>query len=277
MDGPRTLMVVHAHPDDEASTTGGILARCAAEGVHTVLVTCTDGRMGDGPDGQKPGEPGHEPDDVAAVRADELAASCLALGIGTVVSLGHHDSGFDEARSPLDARAFSRIDPAPAIATVHQLMLTHRPDVVVTYAENGGSGHPDHVRTHEVTTAAFRRFAAEAEDGRGRPPTLLHIALSRGRLRAIRERVRLELGADAWAPPIEMGIDDDLVTASIDVTDYMPHKRRAISAHASQSDARALAALFQLPGEDTYVEEFVQVLPAVPPGRPATADLFART
>ena len=57
-----TLTAVHAHPDDEASGTGGVLARYAAEGVHTVLVTCTDGRCGDGPRGAKPGEPGDDPD-----------------------------------------------------------------------------------------------------------------------------------------------------------------------------------------------------------------------
>ena len=63
-----TLMAVHAHPDDEATMTGGVLAKAAAEGVRTVLVTCTDGRCGDGPGGVKPGEPGHDPDAVAAMR-----------------------------------------------------------------------------------------------------------------------------------------------------------------------------------------------------------------
>ena len=62
-------MAVHAHPDDEATGTGGVLARYAAEGIRTVLVTCTDGRCGDGPGGVKPGEPGHDPEAVAAARA----------------------------------------------------------------------------------------------------------------------------------------------------------------------------------------------------------------
>jgi hypothetical protein len=75
-------MAVHAHPDDEATSTGGVLARYAAEGISTVLVTCTDGRCGDGPDGVKPGDPGHDPDAVVAMRQDELAASCEALTAG---------------------------------------------------------------------------------------------------------------------------------------------------------------------------------------------------
>src|SRR4051795_8035608 len=95
---PLTLMAVHAHPDDEATSTGGILARYAAEGITTVLVTCTDGRCGDGPGGGKPGlvpaaggrggagrggvkpgEDGKDPKAVAAMRHAELTASCAAL------------------------------------------------------------------------------------------------------------------------------------------------------------------------------------------------------
>ncbi|MER5336944.1 PIG-L family deacetylase [Micromonospora sp. NPDC002717] len=74
-------MAVHAHPDDEATSTGGVLARYAAEGITTVLVTCTDGRCGDGPGGVKPGDPGHDPEAVVAMRRAELAASCEALEV----------------------------------------------------------------------------------------------------------------------------------------------------------------------------------------------------
>ena len=72
-DRPLTLMAVHAHPDDEATGTGGVLARYAAEGIRTVLVTCTDGGCGDGPGGVKPGDPGHDPAAVASMRRQELA------------------------------------------------------------------------------------------------------------------------------------------------------------------------------------------------------------
>lgn len=265
-------MVVHAHPDDEASTTGGILARYAAEGVRTVLVTCTDGRMGDTADGRKPGEPGHDPDRVAAARADELAASCRALGVEDVVTLGHHDSGSDGSR-PWVADCFSRADPAPVVDVLHRLMQDRRVDVVVTYAADGGSGHPDHVRTHDVTTAAFHRYAAgAARDGW---PRLFHVALSRSRLADIRDRVHREVGPDAWAPPLEMGVDDALVTAAVDVAEHWQRKRDAIDAHASQPDARALSALFALAGEGGRVEEFVQAWPEPPPGRAVMGDLFA--
>lgn len=74
-----TLMAVHAHPDDEASSTGGVLARYASEGVRMVVVTCTDGELGDAPDGSKPGRPGHDAAVAAEQRRTELRRSCERL------------------------------------------------------------------------------------------------------------------------------------------------------------------------------------------------------
>lgn len=87
------LMMVHAHPDDESTQTGGTLATYAAAGWHTVLVTCTDGAMGDGPGGVKPGEPGHDPVEVARNRSRELDLAAAALGVGDLIRLGYPDSG----------------------------------------------------------------------------------------------------------------------------------------------------------------------------------------
>ena len=86
MSRPLTLMAVHAHPDDEATSTGGVLARYSAEGVTTVLVTCTDGALGDSGT-VKPGEEGHSTAEVVALRAAELAGvtatgGLLLVGVG---------------------------------------------------------------------------------------------------------------------------------------------------------------------------------------------------
>src|SRR4051812_14673905 len=93
MDSELTLMAVHAHPDDEVLGTGGILARYAAEGIQTVLVTCTNGEQGDGPGGVKPGADGHDQDAVAAQRLRELQDSAAHLGVAHVELLGYRDSG----------------------------------------------------------------------------------------------------------------------------------------------------------------------------------------
>jgi LmbE family N-acetylglucosaminyl deacetylase len=93
MSSQLTLMAVHAHPDDEAIGTGGVLARYSAEGARTVLVTCTNGEQGDDVGGRKPGEPGHRPDEVAAVRRAELGRAVGILGISDLEFLGYRDSG----------------------------------------------------------------------------------------------------------------------------------------------------------------------------------------
>ena len=90
---PLTLMAVHAHPDDEAISTGGVLARAAAEGIRTVVVTCTNGELGDAPGGVKPGEEGHDEAEVVAIRRAELEKACTELGVEHLEMLGYHDSG----------------------------------------------------------------------------------------------------------------------------------------------------------------------------------------
>src|ERR1700735_3299657 len=92
---PLTLMAVHAHPDDEALGTGGVLARYAGEGVRTVLVTCTNGELGDAPGGIKPEDPAHDEGIVVPLRLQELEASCRALGVSNLELLGYHDSGME--------------------------------------------------------------------------------------------------------------------------------------------------------------------------------------
>src|SRR3954465_12704675 len=81
MSSPLTLMAVHAHPDDESSSTGGVLARYADEGLQTVVVTCTNGELGDAPGGIKPGDEGHDESEVARIRLEELERACETLGV----------------------------------------------------------------------------------------------------------------------------------------------------------------------------------------------------
>src|ERR1700729_1456850 len=130
-------MAVHAHPDDEALGTGGVLARYGNEGVRTVLVTCTNGELGDGPNGVKPGEPGHDEAAVVAVRRRELEASCAILGVSHLELLGYRDSGMDGWSQNTAAGAFWTIPVDSAAARVGALMERYQPQVVVTYDEHG--------------------------------------------------------------------------------------------------------------------------------------------
>src|SRR5690348_17962879 len=135
-------MAVHAHPDDEAISTGGVLARYSAEGFRTVLVTCTDGGCGDGPGGVKPGEPGHDHDTVVALRQAELDASCQILGVSHLELLGYPDSGMMGWESNDAPGSFWRTPVDEAAAKLAALFERYQPYVVVTYDENGFYGHP---------------------------------------------------------------------------------------------------------------------------------------
>ncbi|GAA4166512.1 PIG-L family deacetylase [Phytohabitans flavus] len=221
-------MAVHAHPDDEVISTGGILARYAAEGVRTVLVTCTNGEQGDGPDGMKPDQAGHDAAEVARLRLEELRTSAGHLGVDHVELLGYRDTGMAGWEANNHPEAFANIPVADAAARLAALMEQYRPDVVVTYDENGGYGHPDHVQAH--------RIALEAARSTRIPRKFYHTAIPRGALKDLFQHM-LDAGIElGFEPPEDFGIPDDEVTTTIDVAPYADNKCKALEAHTSQGE-----------------------------------------
>jgi LmbE family N-acetylglucosaminyl deacetylase len=231
-------MAVHAHPDDEAISTGGILAKYGDAGVRTVLVTCTDGSCGDGPDGAKPGEPGHNHDEVVGIRQAELERSCKALGIDHLELLGYPDSGMMGWPHNDAPGSFWSTPVAEAAAKLAELFRRYEPQVVVTYDANGFYGHPDHIQAHRITMAA-----AELT---GIPAKIYFTAVPRSRMAEFRRRLE-ELGIEpptgedgdgeeVTGPRDEWGTPDELVTTVVDVTAEADRKFDSLLAHASQSD-----------------------------------------
>jgi LmbE family N-acetylglucosaminyl deacetylase len=227
-------MAVHAHPDDESIGTGGVLAKYAAEGVRTVLVTCTNGEMGDGPGGVKPGEQGHDPNAVVDVRRAELEASCKILNVAHLEMLGYRDSGMMGWPQNDDEDAFWNTPVDDAAARLAALMDRYRPDVVVTYDDNGFYGHPDHIQAHRITVRAIERT--------GIPAKLYETAVAREEVVQMYARFK-ELGIeldgaeelDPDSPPF--GVPRETITTVVDVAPYVDLKRDAIAAHASQTDS----------------------------------------
>ncbi|HEX2849983.1 MAG TPA: PIG-L family deacetylase [Acidimicrobiales bacterium] len=231
-----TLMAVHAHPDDESSSTGGILARYSAEGVHTVLVTCTNGEYGDGPAHVKPGEDGHDPDQVAKTRLAELELACQHLGVGTVELLGYHDSGMPDWTFKDADHVFCNAPFSEPVDRLVELFDTYRPDVVVTYDNLGIYNHPDHVRAHEITVAAVEKT--------GIPAKMYFTARRRRDWEQMRERAQAA-GIELPMPPQrqltpelveKMAAAEARITTTIDVSSVVDRKRAALAAHASQLD-----------------------------------------
>lgn len=150
---PLTLMVVHAHPDDECLGTGGLLARSAAEGVRTVLVTATGGEEGEMHDPDRTEEEARP--HMAEIREGELRRAVAVLDVTALELLGYRDSGMIGTPANEHPDNFHNADPEEAIGRLVRLIRRHRPQVLVTYNEDGGYGHPDHLQCHRVTVAAF--------------------------------------------------------------------------------------------------------------------------
>ena len=158
-DGPtRRLLYVPAHPVDESSKAAATAARYVDEGARVTLVTCTDGAAGEV---LNPSFPTALLDAVgmAQVRRDELADAVAAIGFHAVHQLGFPDSGWHEDASVVPEGTFARMDLDVAAEALAAVLREERPHVVVTYPENGGYPHPDHIMTHLVSLRAIELAA----------------------------------------------------------------------------------------------------------------------
>src|SRR6476661_1620867 len=257
MANPLTLMAVHAHPDDESSSTGGVLAKYADEGIRTVVVTCTNGEFGDAPGGVKPGEPGHDEAAVAATRLAELDKACEILGVDVLEKLGYHDSGMAEWEYRNRPDAFCNVPVEESTARVVELLERYRPQVVLTYNEFGGYEHPDHIQASRIARLAVERT--------GIPAKLYFTAFRMSEMQRLRARME-ELGFDV-GPPREFPADllekmravEAQITTTIDVSSVADRKREALRAHASQLAESWFATMPpEVYGEFFQVETFMR-------------------
>jgi LmbE family N-acetylglucosaminyl deacetylase len=230
MAEPLTLMAVHAHPDDEASG-GGILATYSDQGIRTVVVTCTNGEFGDAPGGIKPGQPGHDPAAVARLRLAELEESARILKVSDVETLGYHDSGMPDWEYKDRPDAFSNVPLEEVAGRIGGLITAYRPQVLVTYDDQGAYQHPDHVHASRAAQAAA------AETG---IPAKLYLSTMRGSSwRKIWEALR---AAGAEVPDWEEDEErtrralqsEERITTTIDIRPVLERKREALFAHGTQ-------------------------------------------
>jgi LmbE family N-acetylglucosaminyl deacetylase len=209
-----------------------VLARYSSEGVRTVVVTCTNGEFGDTPGGVKPGADGHDEDQVAQIRLAELRESVKHLGVTDLELLGYHDSGMVEWDYKARPDAFCNVPLATVSARIGGLIEEYRPQVVVTYDENGGYQHPDHVHAARAATAAV------ADTG---IPAKLYLTA-----------MRISDWATLWTALRDAGVDvpdsrdfpeetrrqmeaaEARITTTVDIRPVLSRKRAALLSHASQ-------------------------------------------
>ena len=234
------LLTIHAHPDDEASKGAGTVAKYHAQGVRTVLVTCTGGEAGDilNPAMDKP----EVRDRLHDVRMEELARAVEVIGYDHLELLGYRDSGMPDTPENADPANFANAPMEEAVGKLVAIIRRYRPQVIITYADNQqGYPHPDHLRVHDVTLPAFEAAAdPSAYPEAGEPWQALKIyytVWSRARMVAQHEKF-LELGLESpydekW---FSRPSQDDRITTRIDITDYADVRRAALLAHATQID-----------------------------------------
>ena len=224
----RRIVFVHAHPDDEALSTGGTIARYASEGAHVCLVTCTNGELGEIADVPDLGSVDEIRPRLGEIRARELEEACRHLGDVDLRMLGYHDSGMDGTPENEDPVAFVNQDIDEPTDKIIRILEEIRPQVVVTYNEFGSYGHPDHIRAHEV---ALRAAAACGV------PKVYYTAFPRSLMRAAIDMSRdFGFAEDFFSDEdVErIGTPDDEIDAVIDVSDHVERKFAALEAHRTQ-------------------------------------------
>jgi LmbE family N-acetylglucosaminyl deacetylase len=246
-----TLMAVFAHPDDESFGTGGTLARYGADPeVRVVLVCATRGEAGEISD---PKLATHER--LGEVREYELRCACQNLGIEDIHFLDYRDSGMAGTEENLNPRALSMANLDEVVGKIVAYIRRERPDVIVTFDESGGYGHPDHIAVHYHTKAAFTAagdpamYADQIEAGLEphQAQKLYFTAIPRRFFRAVAEKV-LELGIEIPERYLErlegpIGLPDEACTTDIDVRDFLDTKQAAVQCHATQLRPDSIFAL----------------------------------
>ena len=294
LDSRRRMVLVHAHPDDECINNGVTMAKYVAEGAHVTLVTCTLGEEGEVLVPELEHLAADKEDALGQHRIGELAAAMEALGVEDFRFLGgpgrYRDSGMMGLPTNDRPDCFWQADLDDAAGHLVEVIREVRPQVLVTYDENGGYGHPDHIQAHRVAMRAVE-LAADPAFGTGTPWevakvywTVVPLSWWRESLRALRaagDTTTFEgLDPDGELP---FGVPDDRVTAVVDGAELVEAKLAAMRAHATQITVDGpFFALSNNLGNEVWSREAYSLVRGRPGHDGATAenpetDLFAGT
>lgn len=267
MIGPRRILAILAHPDDESMGMGGVLARYSAEGVHTYVVTATRGERGRYfSDEQRPG-----PDVVGRTREEELRQAADVLGIREVAFLDYRDGELDRA------------DPREAIGRISAHIRRIRPDVVLTFDPYGAYGHPDHIAICQLATAAVvaaadatYAAAGDAADASHRVAKLYYMAWDEATWAAYQQAFRRLVSRVDGAERVATPWPDWSVTTRIDTRAHSKTVWNAVRCHRTQvAIYGALAELSPWQHQALWGSQtFYRVFSLVNGGRDPEADLL---
>ena len=240
MASPRSIVTVHAHPDDESSKGPATIARYGAAGARTTLVCCTDGAEGEI---LNPAVTLAAGESLAERRAGELDAACRVIGYDEVVHLGYRDSGMPDSDANRHPDAFWNAPLEEAVGRLVAVIRSARPDVLISYPdEQHEYPHPDHIRAHDISVAAFEAAGDPARFPEAGTPhevaKLYYTVWPAIRMMKLHEKY-LELGIDS---PYDEGFLERIsagerFTTTIDVTGFAHVRDEALLCHATQIDS----------------------------------------
>ena len=272
-----TLLAVHAHPDDESISTGGILAKYSAKGFRTVLAYGTRGEAGDilNPQFVSP-KPGLN---IKEIRAIELEAAVKVLAVGTVYFLGYRDSGMAGSPENHHPQSFARADIGEATTRLVEIIRCVRPHVIVTYNEKGTYLHPDHIMANRVTLRAFQASGdSHFEIGEAlepwQPAKLYYTAIPLERIRRM-YRIVMERGEEPGFDPDVIGTPEDKISTVVDVREYLSQKLEALNCHQSQMNPNSvIRRMSEELREEVMGYEHFQCVHGCPAADTKETDLF---
>ncbi len=242
-----TLVVLHAHPDDEAIATSGTMAKAKAAGHRVVLVVATRGELGEVPDDLRADET------LADRRTTETLASAALIGADRVEFLGYRDSGMEDDPRINDAGTFHSADLEEAAQRLAVILRDEHADILIGYDERGNYLHPDHVKVHHVGARASEL---------ANTPAVFEATMNRDFIWAIMQRQRDEIPKEMQeemsrgAETIEafnLGMREWQITHRVEVSEYVALKKSAMMAHASQIGEQSF--FLQMPN-DAFATSF---------------------
>jgi N-acetyl-1-D-myo-inositol-2-amino-2-deoxy-alpha-D-glucopyranoside deacetylase len=237
----RSILFVHAHPDDESIGTGATMAHYAAQGAHVTLVTCTLGEEGEIHVPSLLQLAADQADQLGGYRLGELREACAVLGVSDHRFLGgagrYRDSGMMGTPANEHPRCFWRADLDEAAGHLVEIMREVRPQVLVTYDPNGFYGHPDHIQAHRVAMRAVE-LAGEAAPKKVYW-TAMPLSVLKAGIEMFAESTDNPFGGVTDASEFPFGTPDEEIAACIDGSDHHDAKLASLRAHATQIPANS--------------------------------------
>jgi N-acetyl-1-D-myo-inositol-2-amino-2-deoxy-alpha-D-glucopyranoside deacetylase len=290
----KSLLLVHAHPDDEAINNGATMARYVAEGVQVTLLTCTLGEEGEVLVPELAQLAADQADQLGGYRIGELTAAMAALGVSDHRWLGgagrYRDSGMMGTPANQHPRAFWNADLEEAAAHAVAVVREVRPQVLVTYDEKGGYGHPDHIQAHRVAMRAVEAAAdPEFHPELGEPWQVAKVYWTALPRSVVQQGIEALAAMGEASPFAGLGdieevpfvVPDEAIAAAVDARAYADRKDAALRAYPTQITVDGpFFALSNNLGQEVLGTEYYRLVrgtrgPAGPGPQGWEDDLFA--